>query len=282
MRPGRSFQNFVPTVCLCPGTLPRTQGTTFDFKGECMQNGSLMRSPRLGGPDVWEYRWREPGAEGRRKHRRMIVGSVEEFPDTASALGAIAALRQEINVHDRRYHTRPITLEMLVDHSRERGREPDDIWKTHSTKVTYLGYLRKWIVPRWGTYILPRVMAGEVELWLRHLSLARATCAKIRSLMSVLFNHAIRHDLYDRNPIQLVRQSAKRRRVPDVLSIAEVQLLLNALGPRERTLVLLDVGTGLRMSELFALKWKDVDFSSLQITLVRPIVMQVTLPRKPA
>jgi integrase len=244
-----------------------------------MQNGSLMRSTRLGG-DVWEYRWREPGAEGRRKHRRMIVGSVAEFPDATSALGAIAALRQEINTHDRRQHTRPITVGMLVDHYRERELEPDDIWKTYSTKVTYLGYLRKWIVPHWETYILPRVRAGEVELWLRHLPLARSSCAKIRNLMSVLFNHAIRHDLYDRNPIRLVRQSAKRRGVPEVLSIAEIQLLLNALGPRERTLVLLDVGTGLRMSELFALKWKDVDFSSRQISVVRSIVMQVTGPCK--
>jgi integrase len=169
---------------------------------------------------------------------------------------------------------------MLVDHYRERELEPDDIWKTYSTKVTYLGYLRKWIVPRWETYILPRVRAGEVELWLRHLPLARSSCAKIRNLMSVLFNHAIRHDLYDRNPIRLVRQSAKRRGVPEVLSIAEIHLLLNALGLRERTLVLLDVGTGLRMSELFALKWKDVDFSSQQISVVRSIVMQVTGPCK--
>jgi hypothetical protein len=124
-----------------------------------MQNGSLMRSPRLGG-DVWEYRWREPGAEGRRKHRRMIVGSVTEFRDATSALGAITALRQEINAHDRRHHTWAITVGMLVDHYRERELEPDDIWKTYSTKVTYLGYLRKWIVPRWETYILPRVRAG--------------------------------------------------------------------------------------------------------------------------
>jgi hypothetical protein len=41
-----------------------------------LQNGSIMRSVRRRGPDVWEYRWREPGPDGRRKHRRMVVGSV--------------------------------------------------------------------------------------------------------------------------------------------------------------------------------------------------------------
>ena len=43
--------------------------------------------------------------------------------------------------------------------------------------------------------------------------LADATKAKIRNLMSVLFNHAIRYEWLEqrRNPITLVRQSAQRR-----------------------------------------------------------------------
>ena len=65
-----------------------------------------------------------------------------------------------------------------------------------------------------------------------------------------------------------------------VLSASEVQQLLDALALRERTLVLLDVGTGLRMSELFGLKWKDVDFDANEISVVRSIVMQVTGPCK--
>lgn len=65
-----------------------------------------------------------------------------------------------------------------------------------------------------------------------------------------------------------------------VLSVSEVQQLLDALALRERTLVLLDVGTGLRMSELFGLKWKDVDFDANEISVVRSIVMQVTGPCK--
>jgi len=65
-----------------------------------------------------------------------------------------------------------------------------------------------------------------------------------------------------------------------VLSASQVQQLLDALALRERTLVLLDVGTGLRMSELFGLKWKDIDFDVNEISVVRSIVMQVTGPCK--
>jgi integrase len=76
-------------------------------------------------------------------------------------------------------------------------------------RVTCEGYLRKWIVPRWGATNLSAIRAVEVELWLRTLPLARASRAKIRNLMSVLFNHARRHDFSARNPITLVRQNAK-------------------------------------------------------------------------
>jgi integrase len=91
--------------------------------------------------------------------------------------------------------------------------------------------------------------------------------------MSVLFNHARRYDLYDRNPIQWVRQSAKRRCAPDVLTSNEVRQLLAALEPRERIMVLLDVATGLRQSELFALKCKDVDFNK-QLWVTRSIGLE--------
>src|SRR5664279_6327675 len=98
--------------------------------------------------------------------------------------------------------------------------------------------------------------------------------------MSIIFNHGIRHKLCDRNPIRWVRQSAKRRKILAVLDVAEIRLLLDSLQLRERHLVLLDAGTGLRMSELFGLKWKDVNFQANEISVTRSIVMQVVGPCK--
>jgi len=93
--------------------------------------------------------------------------------------------------------------------------------------------------------------------------------------MKTLFNHARRYELFDRNPIEWVRQSAKRRKTPTLLTVEEVQQLLAQLRARERTLVLLAVCTGLRKSELFALQWQDVQFELQQITVTRSIVYQV-------
>jgi hypothetical protein len=111
-----------------------------------MQKGSLIRSSRRQGPDVWEYRWRESCSGKTRRHRRIVIGTIN---------------------------------------TRQRELAEDKEWKTLSTRVTYEGYLRKWIVPRWGATNLSAIRAVEVELWLRTLPLARASRAKIRNLMSV-------------------------------------------------------------------------------------------------
>lgn len=245
-----------------------------------MQNGSVIRAQRQRGPDVWELRWREAGADGKRKHRRIVLGSVEQLGDEVAARQAVSALRLELNHGGAWLRARSTTVSELVCHYRKRELDPDTLWKSHSTKVTYEGYLNKWILPRWKNYPLARVNAGEVELWLRSLPLARSSCAKIRNLMSVVFNHGIRHEICDRNPIRFVRQSAKRRTAPVVLSASEVQRLIAALGIRERTLVLLAFGTGLRMSELFGLRWHDIDFEKNEVSVIRSIVFQVVSPCK--
>jgi hypothetical protein len=45
----------------------------------------------------------------------------------------------------------------------------------------------------------------------------------------------------------------KRKKVPCVLTPAEIKMLVDGLGLRERTLVLLAASTGLRQRELFGL-----------------------------
>jgi integrase len=93
--------------------------------------------------------------------------------------------------------------------------------------------------------------------------------------MHVLFEHAKRYDWTDRNPISMVRQSARRLRVPDVLEPTEIKALLAELEERYKTMVFLDVVTGLRVSELLALQWRDINFVQQEISLSRAIVHRV-------
>jgi integrase len=125
--------------------------------------------------------------------------------------------------------------------------------------------IRRWIIPKWGECSLAKIKPIEVELCLCELSLARSTCAKIKNIMSVLFNHARRYELFDENPIVLVRQSTKRRRIPYILHIDQIRRLIDAVGPLPRILIFMDATTGLRQSELFGLRWRTLDFDSGQL-----------------
>lgn len=241
-----------------------------------MQDGSVTVEHRKRGPDVWCFRWREAGPDGRRVHRRIVLGSADDLKSVASARKLVLGLRREINVNDIRMRMESITLANLSRHYQQRELVDRNPRISYSTKRIYAGYLKRWIEPRWGSYALSSIRAVEVELWLKNLDLAPGSRCKIRNVMSLLFNHGRRHDLCERNPIEWVRQSAKRRTSPDILTTSEVQGLLANLRFRERTLVLLAVTTGLRRSEIFALKWKDVDVQLLkQIHVTRSIVQNV-------
>ena len=170
----------------------------------------------------------------------------------------------------------PKTIAELIAHYRlkelageKQGR------KSFSTRAAYESYLNGWILPRWGDHRTRSVKSVAVEEWLDSIKRAKGTRAKIRNIMSAIFHHAMRYEWVERNPIKLVRQSAKRERTPDVLELAELQLLLSKLSVRERTLALLDAATGLRVSELLALRWSDVDFENLELRVTRSIWHQV-------
>jgi integrase len=237
------------------------------------QQGSLQIVKRARGRNAWEYRWYELQADGSRKRRCLIVGSVEQYPNEALAQKAVAALRADINAENPRTSLTPISVQTLIEHYREKELGAN-CSKTRKTQVTYEGYFNKWILPRWGSYRVTEVKAVAVEQWLRSLKYANGSKAKARNIMSAVFNHAVRWEWLDLNPIRMVRQTAKRTRMPIVLSIEQIAALLRILKEPTRTMVFLAVFTGLRVGELLGLKWKDIDFQKMEVHVIRSIVMQ--------
>ena len=147
----------------------------------------------------------------------------------------------------------------------------------------------RWVLPHWGKLELRAIKTVAVEQWLKTLvtskfakpkPLAGGTKEKIRDAMSSVFNHAIRWEFTERNPItgptkrSGVRVSTKRQRTPDILEVEEMQLLFAALGVRERAMVFLDMPAGLRRGELAGLKWEDFDFNNLNVSVTRSLVDQ--------
>ena len=225
------------------------------------QEGCLYREKRKAGPHVWVFRYRDG-----QHNRKEQIGTVEQLPTKSDALKRCEQLRSNINRETRS----PRTFEELVDHYTQHELPR----KSPYTGEVYAGFLKKWVCPEWADYSLSEVKAVAVESWLSTLTLSPGTKAKLRNIMHAIFNHAIRWEFASTNPITLVRQSAKRTRVPDVLTVEEIVALLSELREPWRTAVYVGVTTGLRVSELLALKWADVDFVTGEICLSRGIVRQ--------
>lgn len=165
--------------------------------------------------NIWD---RSHGKSGRAE-RSCIVGPVNDFPTEATAQKAVAALRANINAGSPRTQIDALSFGTLVQHYRERELNVE-AGKTFATIRTNEGYLERWILPRWSSYRLKDIKAVIVEEWLRALPLANGSEAKIRNLMHATFNHAVRWEWHDKNPITHVRQSAKRQKVPDILVLS--------------------------------------------------------------
>jgi integrase len=230
------------------------------------QNGSLTLVKNKTAPSTWYFRFYEE-RNGQRSYRRQRIGTIKELPTRRDAERAILALRVNVNSAVRT----PETVSELISHYKKHELE-DNTDKRSSTCAAYVLLLRNRIEPKWGSVRVDRIRAVDVEQWLRSLDYAPGSKTKIKNIMSAVFAHAKRYGMIPTNPIQGARCSSKRLREPDVLTPMEFKRLVDELPLRERVMVLLAGTTGLRRSELFALTWQDVDFSTHQIAINKSCV----------
>lgn len=246
-----------------------------------IQRGGVNLDVSSSGKRIWVFRWRETRPDGRRVQRKKVIGTLEEYPAKKAAENSARAFR--LNLVDQGSAALvQITMKELVSHFSEHEQvDKGEEGRAYSTRDRCESVLNCWILPRWGKTPIDQIRTVAVEDWLRSIPRARGTKSKIRNTMSALYNHAIRWEFTDKNPItgpvrgSGVRQSAKRERIPDVLEVEEFQRLQAELGLRERILVWLDMTLGLRRGELAGLRWEDVRFEDLTVMARRSIVDQV-------
>jgi integrase len=231
-------------------------------------------------PNAWFFRYYEDQGS-KRVHRNVRIGSVRQYPHRRDAEKAVLSLRATINSGVRT----PETVDELITHYSKHELTPER--KAFATIEGHTSYLKLHIVPKWGEYKLSAVRTVAVEAWLDNLPLSPGTRTKIRNIMSAVFTHGIRHEWIAFNPMSKVRCSATRLREPDVLTPDEFRSLLPHLALRERAMVMLVGSTGLRRSEMFALRWSDIDLETMQVSVTRAVVrnhfgdVKIPASRKP-
>lgn len=110
--------------------------------------------------------------------------------------------------------------------------------------------------------------------WVNELGMLATSQARLISGIKAFFKYLILEDLIKKDPSALIEAPKTRRKLPDVLTILEIEALINALdlskieNVRNKAMLEVLYGSGLRVSELINLKisnyYPDVEF--LKIT----------------
>lgn len=202
------------------------------------------------------------------KRRSQTLGTKQELANKAAAWKVASALMPK-----KPKHATGFMVSSLVDIYRAE-RMP----QRFSTRYSYDQWLTNHILPRWGEGSITDVKPRPVELWLHSLKLSPKSRVHIRGVLHQLWEFAMwRGDVpAERNPMTLVtvRGATKRTNAPRSLTFEEFQKFVSELPEPFRTMALLCLCLGLRISECLALKWADIDWLASKISVERAIVRQ--------
>ncbi len=131
------------------------------------------------------------------------------------------------------------------------------------TQDTDRGNWRRYIEPRFGDRPVASVTQAEVSEWIGALvtgqGLAPATVTRALATLRGVIDHGVADERITRNVAAKVRAPHRRSvHEPKALTVEQLRALADALGERDGDLVLFLGLTGLRWSEVAALRVSDV------------------------
>ena len=227
------------------------------------RQGSICLDKRI---KTWNFFFWENG-----KRRSKRIGTVSQYPTKASAWRAAKPLRDAVENQSKVMAA--TTVNTLVEQYRA-----EKMPSRFSTRTAYESWLSNHILPRWGNSPITDLQARPVELWLHSLALSPKSRVHVRGLLHVLWDFTMwQGDVStQRNPMELVtiKGATKRTRQPRSLTVEEFQKFVAQLEEPIRTIALVCVCFGLRISEALALRWSDVDWLNGKLHVERGIVRQ--------
>lgn len=226
------------------------------------QKGHLFKTGKR--RQVWQARWVEPvvlpnGAIGR-VLRNEFVAEVREVATRRQAQSLLDARLRSLNQGSHKPQA-TITFRQFVEEHWNQSVLP--AFKP-STIESYSVLLRKHLLPYFGDKPLCDMEASSVQAFLTEKAQAGLdwnTVKNLRNLVSRTFRTAVEWNLIPINPPRGARLPAKPLCRPrKVTTPGQLLLLLGELPEAVRTMVLVCALTGVRAGELFALRWRHVDF----------------------
>jgi integrase len=139
-----------------------------------------------------------------------------------------------------------------------------------TTRERYEYAFRLHVVPYLGDLGIGEIKEGRVRAWWKRLAddgVGQASRAKAYRVLRAIMNTAADDLVIRRNPCRIPKAGDDGSEERQVLTVAEVFALADAVKPRYRLLVLFGAFTSLRFGELAALTRADLDFDQGEVTV---------------
>lgn len=154
-----------------------------------------------------------------------------------------------------------------------------------ATQRTYEGYIRLYLHPRLGSIPLNKVTTSDIQqmcTWMMTEArmdqkngeggLSNSQVRNCYSLCDRVFEKAVAEKLIARNPTKGCKLPPDRPKEMKVLSREDMQkVLIQAKEENYYELFLLEFATGLRLGELMALQWDDVDLVTGELRINKQV-----------
>ncbi len=135
----------------------------------------------------------------------------------------------------------------------------------------YEGCSRVNVIPRIGALPLVSLRTSDVETMIGDATasgLSPATADKMKTIVSMVLNHAMRDDLLTRNVASVARGPRIIHKAPAILSREQLSALMAAVrGDQWEAFYLLAITTGMRDAEIRALRWSDIDLDAGTVSI---------------
>lgn len=147
-----------------------------------------------------------------------------------------------------------------------------------STKSTYTQVYKKHIAPTLGKVRLQDITQLRVKDLLKKLDengFGYETKNKVRILILDMFNKAMIDEFINKNPAKSIKLTRDEKKDVRVLTPKEQTEFFDACkGTFYDNLFIVAVTTGLRVGEISALRWEDIDFERNTIKVTRTLLYQ--------
>ena len=251
---------------------------------DSFQTGSVRARETKRQGTVWELRYRVRDASSGTGWRELTEKAPPECRTRRDALKLLSKKLTEVNARNSPASSSGSTRTVITFADFVKGE-----WQSYverrklkpSTLYSYRSMIDNYLLPAFGKRLLPEISPQDLTAFFERARGGKRTkyLINLYSLLRVMFDVAVANEMVERSPVRTKLHrpvsadegEGTTKTKKSALGGAEIRRVLMELPDQYRTLFTCVALTGLRVGELLALRWSNVDFARHELSITHSL-----------